>query len=295
MKPELQAPQFALSDASLVAFARSEPVFEWNWHYHPEFELTWIGRGSGTRLVGDHSEKYGPGDLVLLGPNLPHTWFSSDDDRMPDANRAIVVLFRSRMFPESLLSAPEFSAVSQLLARSSRGLRFPESKSQEIGEALSRLLEQNGLERWLGLAKILERLASFECEELADPRYRHQRSFKLSYRLERVMEHVQRHCCEEVSMPDAARAAGLSPSAFSRFFRKMTGKTYVRYRNTCRVREACRMLTETDLPVTEIAYSCGFSSLANFNRRFREEKHMVPSRYRQLYNPPMVSRAETSQ
>jgi len=281
MKPALEAPKSRFEETSIVAFVRMAPLFEWNWHYHPEIELTWIRHGRGTRLVGDHSAPYAPGDLVLLGANLPHTWFSEGDS--PQRNEAIVIQFRARAFPEPLLELPEFVRVRSLLQQASRGIRFSAATAHRLGRSLERLPSTPGLDQWLGLSSILAGLASAGGTPLASPRYRHGRVYKLSSRLETVTRQIEQRCREEMTLPEAARLAGLTPSAFSRFFRKMTCQTFVDYRNSCRIRIACELLADSDLTITEIAHECGFNNLASFNRRFRREKQMVPRDYRRLH------------
>lgn len=271
----------------MIAFERREISFPWSWHYHPEIELTLILEGRGIRVVGDHSEDYRPYDLVLLGANLPHTWSSTDSGRPTrKRNRAIVVQFQPRMFPEFLLALPEFGGVGRLLSRAGCGLRFSRPSAIDIEEKMRMLLRiRGGLEQWLALARILGQLARESPDILASEGYRHRRSYKLSSRIERVTSHIEKHYGEEMSVDQVARIAGMTPSAFSRFFRKMTHRTFVDYRNGCRVREACRLLAETDLSITDIAYRCGFGNLANFNRRFLREKLMPPRDYRKLRNP----------
>ena len=144
-----------------------------------------------------------------------------------------------------------------------------------------------GLPAWLELAGILHTLADGSgSQPLASVGYRHGRSHRLVSRLERVTTHIEQNFREELPLAEAARIACLTPSAFSRSFRKTTGQTYVAYRTACRLREACRLLMETDLPVTRIAGECGFENLANFNRRFRHRQGMTPRDYRRLHNLP---------
>jgi len=282
MKPTLEAPSSTLKVTGLIAFERRDSSFAWNWHYHSELELTWIGEGHGTRLVGDHSCPYGPGDLVLIGSDLPHTWFSEQPSR---SNQAVVVQFRPELFPEALRQLPPFTPIARLLHEAHRGVHFPKETAERVNARLGRLIGIEGLQCWLSLAEILHELASEQSWEiLASARYQHRRSHKLNSRLERVTEYLEKHCREEVSLTQAACIAGLTPSAFSRFFHKMTHRTFTSYRNACRIREACRLLDETDLSITEIAFTCGFGNLSNFNRRFREEKRITPREYRHQYN-----------
>lgn len=279
MKPALEAPLPVRAGTSFVAFERRARRFEWNWHYHPELELTWIRRGSGRRLVGDHAEAYRAGDLVLLGPNVPHTWFS-DEDSIP--NCAVVVQFRP--WPDDLLRLPEFAGVAALLGGAGAGLRL--SPRRDVTSLLRRLPESHGLAGWLQLMELLNILAAGKAVPLASPRYRHRRARALHSRLERVVAHIEENFRSDLTLEKAAKVAGLTPSAFSRFFRRMTHQTFVDFRNACRIREAGRLLVDTDYSVTRIAGECGFENLANFNRRFREEKTMTPREFRRLHERP---------
>lgn len=281
MKPAYEVPRIARSKASLVAFERKEPSFDWNWHYHPEIELTWIRRGFGKRLVGDHAAKYEAGDLVLIGSNLPHTWASDPEARR---NEALVIQFLPQMLPESLLKIPEFKRITQLLSRAQCGLHFSRKNVEALRPELLALISGSGLSTWLRLVKILDRLTTLESTEtLASSGYRHEKSYRLNSRLERVTAYIEKNFRESITLPKAARLCGLTPEAFSRFFSKMTGHTFVEFRNSCRIREACRLLSETDLSVTQAAYECGFENLSNFNRRFREIRAMSPRDYRKMY------------
>lgn len=280
VKAIYQAPVFERSGASLTAFVRKEKSFDWNWHYHPEIELTWIRHGHGRRLVGDHAAHYRAGDLVLLGGNLPHTWISAGESRR---NEAVVVQFQAP--PPELLGLPEFLDVARLLGSAGAGLQFPNAKPVE--DLLRGLVKEKGLAAWLRMAEILGRLATAkESEALASSRYRHDRSQKLASRMGRVIEFIEKNFREDIALADAAGVAGLTESAFSRLFSRITNQTFVSYRNACRVREACRALIETDDQVIRIAGECGFENLANFNRRFRERQGMTPREYRRLHERP---------
>ncbi len=285
MKAAIEAMPWRDGTLSLRAYCREERSFSWNWHYHPEIELTLITRGTGTRLVGDHSADYQAGDLVLLGSNLPHTWFSRRPGRTAKANEAIVVQFLPSAFPETLLALPEFEAVGSLLVRSGLGLRFSPETAGSLEQRLRALTATRGLDAWLALAALLGELSRCSSEALADPSYRNQRSFKMGSRLGRIIEHIESHCDERLQLDDAARFAGLTPSSFARFFRKMTGKTFVEFRNGCRIRMACQKLVETDQSILEIALASGFENLANFNRQFRKSTGMPPREYRKLRSP----------
>ena len=283
MKPLLEPPRSEIEVSAVVVFERNAESFDWNWHYHPEVELTWIREGWGTRLVGDHSEPYQPDDLVILGPNLPHTWYSDKSSRR---NSAVVVQFRPQLFPEAVLELPQFANVAKLLGQARRGVKLLSPRGRGRPPLrLESLLKLSGLPLLLELARLLDQAGGIEGRSLiASPSYQHSRSDQLASRMGRVTAYLEKHCREDITLQRAAAIAGLSPSGFSRFFHKMTHRTFTEFRNACRIREACKLLMETDLSITEIAYDCGFENLSNFNRQFRKEKRLVPRDYRRIHN-----------
>lgn len=286
MKPTLEARPWLDESMSLRAFRRAERKFDWNWHYHPEWELTLITRGNGARLVGDHSERYRAGDLVLLGGNLPHTWASGEGGNSAKSQEAVVVHFVAGAYPESLLEMEEFQPLRRLLARSGQGIAFSPVMTPGLLEDIRSLPEKHGADAWLALTSVLNRLSGLEGRTLASASYRARRSFKIGTRLGRVIAHMEACSDGPLALADVARFAALTPASFARFFRRMTGKTFVEYRNGCRVRNACRMLVESDRTVLDISLACGFQNLSNFNRCFRAALGMPPRAYRRQWSKP---------
>jgi len=273
-------PQHARPDGqSFVAFVHQASSFPFAWHYHPECELTLIESGSGTRFVGDNISPFETGDLVLLGGRLPHTWASESLSRRPRSHRVIVVHFRLELFDAR---TPEFSPIVRLLEQARRGCVFCPAVAARVRSQLRTLPRLRGLEAWCQLARILDQLAGDRSmRPLASVGYAPALKEGAQRRLERAFAYVERHCTSELlSLADIARAAHLTPAAFSRFFRRLTGRTVVSHVNHVRIGRACRLLNETDRGIAEIAYACGFGTLANFNRRFLELKQMAPSEFR---------------
>lgn len=269
---------------SFVAFAYAAPSFRFGWHYHPEVELTLIEAGSGTRFVGDNIAPYLPGDLVLLGANLPHTWSSESRRAGPASHRAIVVHFPADLFDSA---AAEFSKIKTLLQRAERGCYFPAATAKPVTRQLKQLVELQGFAAWCQLASILDYLATRPHPALlASAGYSPAIRQGAQRRLERALSYIEKHAAsDQLCLRDIARTVHLTPAAFSRFFRQMTGGTLVSHVNQVRIGHACRRLNESDQSVTEIAYACGYRNLANFNRRFREIKRMTPTAFRDHFKP----------
>lgn len=259
---------------------RCERTFEWNWHHHPEFELTWIRRGHGRRLIGSQAVAYGPGELVLLGAHLAHTWISDAKSRR---NEAVVIQFRE--FPPELLNLPEFCSVANLLRRAGGGIHF--QNVDGLVDRLSDLTKLQDLSAWLGLLDLLSRLASHpDAVSLAAATQPRRQVSRFVSRLEAVTHYIEDHFREPLPLGEVARVAGLTPNGFSRLFQRMTNQTFVSYRNVRRIREACRLLLEADASVIQISGESGFENLANFNRQFRQKMAMTPREYRKLHARP---------
>jgi len=80
------------------------PYFNPKWHFHPEFQMSYIIKGKGTRFIGDHVQTFKEGDLVLTPPNLPHLWRSEEayfEKNNPLGTHAMVIYF-----DQELMSPP---------------------------------------------------------------------------------------------------------------------------------------------------------------------------------------------
>ena len=272
---------------SFVAFAYACPRLPFYWHYHAHLELTLIESGAGTRFVGDSVAPFGPGDLALLGSNLPHTWSSEVQGRRtgPRSHRVIVVHFPGELFAAD---AVEFREIRRLLQRAGRGCTFSARVAATAAAGMRELLKLQGFAAWSRLASLLNFLAQdTKPVPLASAGYAPAVRQGAQRRLERALGYIEAEAgSEELTLRAVARTVHLTPAAFSRFFRQMTGSTPVAHLNQVRIGRACRLLSESDQTVAEIAYACGFGNLANFNRRFRAIQRMTPTAFRSHYAPP---------
>lgn len=277
MKPLLENIRAKKGQQSFMAFALNEPRFAFFWHYHAEYELTLIGKGRGRRLVGDRHEHFDSGDLVLIGPGLPHTWVS--DGNRPGQVAAVVVQF-SAEFMERFTELEELAAIRGLLVQAGRGLSFSGKSSVAVAEQLKQLPEKKGLEKITGLLQILQELTRLKPRPLASPYYQPLKGKVNESRINRVCQYVQKHFAERLSIHKAASLVHLTPGAFCKFFKRITGQTFSDYVNEIRIAQVCNQLIATDKQVAEIAYGSGFETLTYFNRVFLKKKGMRPGQYR---------------
>ncbi len=259
------------------------PRFDSPFHFHPECELTLVEASHGLRFVGDSIERFEAGDLVLLGPNLPHYWTNPPDWR--GTARSVVVQFPLDLLGAGWLDTPEFAAVRRLLVKAERGVHF---RGRAAAAAARRLRTMTGLAPFTRLQLLLETLHALAAAPgarlLASAGFAPTMDVVDEGRLGRVLDYVNRRAAEGVQQREAARRAGLSPAAFSRYFRKKMGHTFEDFVNEVRVGRSCRALIETpEKSVAEIAFAAGYNNLANFNRQFRRRTGLSPVEYRRRH------------
>ncbi|MFS8124634.1 AraC family transcriptional regulator [Rhizobium sp. BR 250] len=272
------------ADRSWLLFDRRLPEFPFNWHYHPEFELTLTLNSAGMRFVGDSVESYGDGDLVLLGPNLPHAWQSQALIETPGVHRAVVCWF-TRDWIEGLIAlTPELTAIKPLLEESGHGICFGEAELVKVRERLATLHEiapEQQILTLLGVLVDLSRasdrrpLSSGETSASTVPRDR--------ARMQRVLSHIHAHYTGTISIKPLSEIAHLSDSQLQRLFKRSTRMTISQYVGQLRIGGACRLLAQTDRSLARIAEETGFSDPAHFSRQFRAARGMTPGDYRRQF------------
>lgn len=291
MKPRYEQP--GPSDGTtFTCFVRRERSYEFAWHHHREYELTLITESTGTRYVGTTVERYRPGDLVLLGPDLPHTFASRPGEDCADEDRAgqdwanqgwagaVVIQFRHEFLGPGFFALPQFETIDRLLTRCARGMNFGRAPD-DMQALLTRMPRLEPAARTVALLDVLQRLAATPAAtQITGPGYAPAPSTAMSDRIDAVSRYLQQAHTAPVQLAEVAALAHMSPTSFSRFFSRAMGRTLTGYVNQLRVETACSLLTATALPITEVAARSGFHSLSNFNRRFRDLKGLRPTDYR---------------
>jgi len=252
--------------------------WEFNWHHHPEMELTLIRSGSGVRYVGDSVEPFSPGDCILVGANVPHTWTSRPTPGRLHAS--VVIQFPSTL---GLADMPEARVLRQLAERAARGLALRGAFARVIAESMQAICRcPEPLDRLGRMLSMLSAIAGADDKALRPLSTAALAAQPRDSRLAAVLAHIHEQAANGLGQREAAAVAGLSPAAFSRFFHRTTNKSFVAHLNEVRVGLACRALLDSEQAITAVAFAAGFQNVANFNRRFRHVTGMTPSAYREL-------------
>ncbi len=252
-------------------------LFRWQFHYHPEYEIVCVFNGSGRRHVGMHLSHYEDGDLVFIGPNVPHSGFGQE---ATGPHEEIVVQLKENLLGDHFLEMPEMKAVKKLFERSHLGVCFHGETKAYIKERLQQLLLLPPFERLLELVKILQILATTHESYLLNAEgVKLEVSPKDEIRLNKILKYVEENYQKPIEIQKIASIIHLTVPSFCHYFKKMMNATFTDFVNQYRINQACRLLA-TDKSITDIGYESGFGNVAYFNRVFKAHKQQSPSEYR---------------
>ncbi|WP_421590942.1 AraC family transcriptional regulator [Shinella sp. M27] len=303
-------------DTKSIPFAASPPTFEhivtgidesflwrlddypWErnvWNFHPEFEIHLIRQGAGVAFVGDYIGAFSATYLTVIGSDLPHDWVTMTAPGEVIKGRDIVLQFHPDRIREAMRLLPEFVQLEGFFARALRGLVFSGETLVKGAELVERMGMQKGVARLALFLQLLDLLAgSTEYEILSSPEYSPKLDAEALDVLQRALVFIYRNFSTDIRLSDVAELAGMGESAFSRFFKKNTGNTFTDHVNKLRIWQACKLLAESDMPITDICFEVGYLNISNFNRTFLRQHRMTPSAYRRLAPQRRSMRDESS-
>ncbi|SHM70544.1 AraC family transcriptional regulator [Flavobacterium xinjiangense] len=237
------------------------------WHFHPEFELTFIVAPNGTRRVGNHVGGFEGSDLVFIGSNIPHLNF---DYGIKTEYEKVVLQIKEDFFKNDFVTTPELASIYQLFENSKNVICFHGTVKEKIGKRLQKIHLLSHFEQFIEVLSLFQILAtSDEITLLHDKPFENLYNNKEQLRLKIVYKFIENNYQRLVSIEEMAKLTHLSKAAFCRYFKKMTRLTFTEFLNQYRIEQAKRLL-KSDKNVTETCYECGFESLSYFNRIFKK-------------------------
>jgi AraC-like DNA-binding protein len=266
---------------SFYAKTHETPLFDVGWHLHPEIELIFFKKGSGTAYIGDHIGEFTEGDIFIIGPNIAHTFQKKSKDENVSA---VVIQFREDFWGDVFLTLPECRKLRVLFSKSQYGIKLA---GQNIEQIVRKIEELENLDGVLRITGLIECLYLIECAkgldvlsllEAANP------EAGAKDRLDMVYKFTIDNYFEQITLEQVARIAAMSIPAFCNHFKKSTRKTYIEFLNEVRIENACKLLVHSEKHINEIGFNSGFNTLANFNKQFYKVRKMTPSAYRKKYN-----------
>ncbi len=279
MKPLIQKLPLA-EQTSFVARTYTTPHWETTWHQHKEVELIVQVKGSGMCFIGNYVGSFTEGDVFLLGSNLPHEF---KKEKKGAKCSVMVVHFDPALWGEAFWKLPESAEIKTLLNTSLAAVKVAATYAAEIGEILKKIETAHGFERLTLLCRCLLALSRSENQQTLSTLDAGNFAPLADSKINQIFEYTIKHFTEPIALSTVAGIAAMSVSAFCRFFKRNTKKTYVEFVNELRIGRACQLLLRTDKTVLDICYDCGFNTVANFNKQFLKVKKMKPSVYRKTF------------
>ncbi|MBN2281560.1 MAG: AraC family transcriptional regulator [Candidatus Marinimicrobia bacterium] len=248
--------------------------FNMAFHFHQEYELVYIAKGKGMRYIGNSVEKFEQGDMIFVGPNLGHMWKSENSEN--SQAEAIVIQFSVNLF-QSLIDTPEFRKIKQLLEQANSGIKILGNLRDNILVKMKSLLKYKAAKSVISLLEILDDIS--ESDEILTLNSDKTQIFTYDKRINAVHQFAHAFYHQNISLENAASIANMEKSAFCRFFKDKTQKTFTRFLNELRIDKACDLLQKKEKSVTEVAFECGFNNMANFYRQFKKATGKTPGRF----------------
>lgn len=271
------APVFG-SSFTIRKFTNPETCKTPHWHFHPEYEIVYISNGCGKRHIGNHISRYDTGDLIFLGPNLPHFGFC---DQFMEEHIEIVIQMKADFLGKDFFKAPEMAIIKQLFDRSKQGVIFEQTVKEEVGKHLIAMLAMDNFDRLLELLKALKILAQTEAYTLLNASgLSLEVQAQDHYRINTIYQYVEKGFRKEIGLAEMAKEVNMTVPAFCRYFKKLTSKTFTHFVNEFRIAHACKLLSQGTLPISAICYESGFNNFSHFNKQFRLITGNSPSKYR---------------
>ena len=269
--------------SSFIINRYQSPYFETPWHFHEEYELVYCEKGFGKKVIGNSFSDYGEGEMAFIGKNVPHLFKADDAFYQPGASikpSSIVIQFKENFLGDKFFSCSEMTEMNRILSLSLDGVMIMGETLVNIRQVMYNMLENEKIGRLTGLIEIFGLLAA--SNEL-QPISIHKISgtnIADSLKMNKVLEYALKNYKSAISISEAAKLTNLSESAFCRYFKFRTQKSFLGFIIEMRLNETCRLLKESDSSVLEICYESGFNNLSNFNRLFRKQYNESPVEYR---------------
>lgn len=260
-----------------------DPFINNRWHYHVEVELIIFHQGSGTQFVGDHIKRFQPGDIILVGSNLPHYWRYDDVYFNEDGSRPVhstVIHFSENFWGDAFLDLPETKPIRHLLEKARRGILVSARDEEKMPEFLRHIQAAEGVGRIIALIECLSAFAaSPHLQLLSSIGFRPDFSEAENDRINAIYDYTLRHFTRKVYLEEVAAVAKLVPNSFCRYFKSRTGKTYTQFLTELRIGHACKLLLDNRISIKQLCYESGFNNFTCFHKNFKSITGKTPQLY----------------
>lgn len=256
---------------------------ECTWHYHNNYEISFITEGSGKRIVADSIEEFQPGDLVFIGKNIPHVWMADKAAMAPTQRKLEMVYlqFTDEVLNPGILLLPEFINIANALVLSERGIRIKDKTLNEVSNLMLQLPYLNNFDRMIVFLELMNIIGgSTNYTFLASNDYIKKRFSTKNKRIEAIHQYLMKNYRAEIDLAAIADMVNMAEGSVCRFFKGQMGMTIFEYLNKLKVDFATQLLMDKNLSIAEVAEDSGFNNLSHFNKQFKKVTNLQPTEYR---------------
>jgi AraC-like DNA-binding protein len=286
MQPKLEKIPIHLS-SSIAVKREITPYMDYPWHYHPEFEIIFVEKSYGIRLMGNHIGNFHNGDLMFIGPNLPHVWRNDKDFYQDNKDLFVdvyVIQFQEEALTRGFFDLPEFSQIKKLFILGQQGVLIKGKDHKKISDLIKSVYNSSGIERLILFLKTLETIAgTADYELLSGVGYTNTVTTADTERINKVMSFLMDNYTKEFNAQELADLVNLNKSSFCRYFKSRTHKTCSQFLNEIRIAHACKLLVNSNMTISEIGYETGYNNISHFNRQFKLITGMTATEYTKNY------------
>ena len=258
--------------------------FTYPWHFHSQYEIMYVDKGNGYCMIGDNMLNYEDNTLFFFGSDLPH-WMQNPPSYEEDNNlrvKGVIVQFEKDFMQYSFTNYVQFAQIQNLLNLAQRGIRFDLKDNPKVQELIKHMPDSNGLEQIILLLRLFNELSFIPQKDLgASPNFDSTLAGFKDNKMEKVIAYLNKHYTHDISLDEISNFAAMNPTAFCRFFKSKTGKTFKEYIIEMRIGYACKLLAVDRLNMSQICFQCGFDSISHFNRCFKKVTGCSPSAFKE--------------
>jgi AraC-like DNA-binding protein len=287
MQPKLEKIPF--NHLSSITVKREiTPYMDYPWHYHPEFEIIFVEKSYGIRFMGSHIGNFSDGDLMFISSDLPHVWKNDRDFYQGNKDLFVdvyVIHFRKDAFNEGFFDLPEFTQIRKLFLLGQQGFLIREGEDhKKISSLVKQVVSSSGIDRLILFLKTLDAFANTkEYDLLSMIGYENSVDLADAERINTVMNFVMTNYSEDIKISKIAKLISLTEASFCRYFKSKTHKTFSQFLNEVRILNACKLLVDSNMTITQICYNTGYNNISHFNRQFKLITGLTAKEYAKKY------------
>ncbi|WP_310559617.1 AraC family transcriptional regulator [Flavobacterium sp.] len=259
--------------------------FSYPLHFHSEYEIIYIQESTGTRFVGNNIATYEAGDILLIGSNLPHYLKSDEMYYLGNTDlraKGTIIQFEKEFMYYAINHYPQFIKIKNLFQESLRGIYFAKGHFLKLQDLLEKIPLENGLNQFMLFLEILKEMSeTINRKTISTTDFVNETIYDTA-RIDKVISFLNKNYTRSISLEEIASFAAMNTSAFCRYFKSKTGKSFKNYLLDMRIGFACKLLLMEDISISQISSRCGFETISHFNKTFKKNTGYVPSQYKKI-------------